>query len=136
MTFPTIPTIDQFKSDNHLLGTYQMIAELEKLRVSIQKPNKPIKPVDFSSDSFRKYANDLETYETKLEEYQSNFTLGQIHNMKVDARILDFIKIESGLNNVPEQYREKLFRKAWSDGHSSGYYEVYQQMCELVEIFE
>jgi len=49
--------------------------------------------------------------------------------------IIEYIKSESGLGKVPEQYRDKLYRIAYERGHSSGFYEVYQELCELVDIF-
>jgi hypothetical protein len=49
--------------------------------------------------------------------------------------IVEFIKDESGLNNIPEQYQDKVWYKAWRDGHSDGYYSVYQELLDLVDIF-
>ena len=37
-----------------------------------------------------------------------------------------------GLENYP--LRDKVADKAWSDGHSSGYMEVYHQLVELAEM--
>jgi len=134
---PNLPTLEQFQLDNHLLGTYEMIKLLEKLRVHVSYPRKPdgggikIK----TAQEHREYADKLELYEKEMEEYKVQEKECNIHNLKVDSLILDFIKNEAGLNNIPEQYWNKVFSKAWSDGHSSGYYEVYQKLCELVEIF-
>ena len=58
------------------------------------------------------------------------------HNGEVNVLIEGFIKKESGLFDIPEQYQNKVYYRAYSDGHSAGYYEVYQKLCELVEIFE
>jgi len=40
--------------------------------------------------------------------------------------------IDLGIENNPKA--ELLFEKAWDLGHSSGYWEVYCQMQELVEL--
>jgi hypothetical protein len=32
--------------------------------------------------------------------------------------------------------QSKVWWKAWEDGHSYGYYEVYQKLDDLVELFE
>lgn len=37
---------------------------------------------------------------------------------------------------VPLEYRKKICQKAWNDGHSNGFSEIYNEMCDLVYIFE
>ena len=59
-----------------------------------------------------------------------------LHNMQVDTLMNALIAYEAGLDNVPEQYRSKVYSKAWSTGHSSGHYAVYQELSELVKIFK
>lgn len=136
LTFPSIPNIDQFKLDNHLLGTYELIKTLENLRVHVSRPQKPSNSFkDHTAQGMRDYADKLAIYETEYAEYIIQEKNCKLHNIKVDALINSFICEDSGLNNIPEQYRNKVFSKAWSDGHSSGYYEVYQELCELVKIF-
>ena len=49
--------------------------------------------------------------------------------------IATFIKEHAGLNTIPEQYREKVWNRAYADGHSSGYYEVYLKLDSLLDIF-
>lgn len=137
LTFPTIPTLEQFQLDNHLLGTYEMIKLLEKLRVHVSYPRKPdaagikIK----TAQEHREYADKLELYEKDMEEYKIQEKECRIHNQNVHELIEMLIKSQADFNSIPSQYQEKVFSKAWSDGHSDGYYEVYQELCELVEIF-
>ena len=59
------------------------------------------------------------------------------NNVKHDINniIEEYIREESGLNNIPIQYRDKIYNKAWQDGHSDGFYSVYQHLTELVNIF-
>lgn len=57
------------------------------------------------------------------------------HNRAVNNLIEEYILEESGLNTIPEQYRDKVGRYAYDVSHSSGHYEVYQTLCELVKIF-
>ena len=45
-------------------------------------------------------------------------------------------KLVEIIASLPEQYREKVYRLAWQEGHSAGYHEVYQWLTRLVEIFE
>jgi hypothetical protein len=39
-------------------------------------------------------------------------------------------------NNVPKEYARKVAVKAYSDGHGSGYSEVFNTALGLMEIFE
>jgi hypothetical protein len=36
---------------------------------------------------------------------------------------------------IPEKYRNRVWTVAWSKGHSEGFYSVYNQLIELIEIF-
>jgi len=83
----------------------------------------------------KKYTEDLKAYvDDKVKVDLLNDSRRKIEN-KIYSIIIDYIKEESGLNQIPEQYRDKVYRKAYEDGHSSGHYEVYQKLVELVEIF-
>lgn len=58
--------------------------------------------------------------------------------MAAEAAALDRFKedlfADLGISDHP--LREKLFSKAWDDGHSSGYSEVHNCALNLVELFE
>lgn len=41
---------------------------------------------------------------------------------------------EFGLADLPTKAKEAIHAKAWADGHSSGYYEVWNQYYDLAEI--
>ena len=135
MNFPVLPP-----SLNLVGEVYETIRSAQDTLMvpHIQRPAKP-KASTLSEGvaaGMRKHADELEAWEAEMLAYNTSMGKIRMHNMKVDALILAFIKSESGLNDIPEQYQNKVFSKAWSDGHSSGYYEAYQQLCELVEIFE
>lgn len=134
LTFPNLPTQDGIDVIYQNLGTFDTIKYLESLRVHITPPKKPSGIVR-TGQEHREYANKLEVYEVEFAEYRNAQAECSIFNIKVDALINTFISEESGLNTIPEQYRNNVFSKAWSDGHSGGYYEVYRELCELVEIF-
>jgi hypothetical protein len=44
------------------------------------------------------------------------------------------VKDDLGITNNPKA--DKLMSKAWERGHSSGYQEVYNCACDLVELIE
>lgn len=133
ISFPRIPTTLELQNSEG--DVYYNIKMLEKLRVHVQRPSKPIQPKDTSSAGYREYADKLEQYEKELEEFEIQQKECGIHNTKVETLIKNYICEESGLNNIPDQYRNKVFSKARSDGHGEGHYAVYNQLCELVEIF-
>ena len=46
-----------------------------------------------------------------------------------------YIREKSGLNDIPEDKRSKVYSLAWDRGHSSGYAEVYNELVSLVDLF-
>jgi len=83
------------------------------------------------------YLELLKEHEKKIEIYDTVVKECKSVNQKFEGILVEYIKEVSGLNIlVPEQYRDKVWEKAWSDGHSDGLYEVYNNLLSLVEIFE
>jgi hypothetical protein len=103
-------------------------------------PEKPKKPTinikDADSETVLKYSEKLKKWESDMCVYQNNFNEYKDLRSIVDNVIVKLISFASGLNKIPEQYQEKVYAIAYSDGHSYGYYEVYLKLCKLVEIFE
>jgi len=107
----------------------------------VEYPSAPAKPKEPSlkdgvSAAVIKYGEDFKAWEQAKAEYIERRSAIQKHNGKVNRLIESFIKDQSGLDNIPIQYRDKVYSHAYSDGHSDGYYTVYQKLCSLVEIFE
>lgn len=100
----------------------------------VHKPTKPVQNINNSTDA-KKYVVALEEYEKKLEEYKIDVEIYKKRENEINLVITDFIKELSGLNTIPERYRDKVYAKAYSDGHSSGFYEIYIQLLDLVEFF-
>lgn len=102
-----------------------------------EKPTKPVLARDHSSADAIKYATDLAEYEQKRQEYEIQLQAVKDFNENLNCILVDYMKEASGLNNyVPADKRDKVWSKAWSDGHSSGYYDVWGCLRSLVEIFE
>lgn len=136
MNFPILPN-----ELPQLCDIYETIDQAKLLKVNF--PSRPVKPVsperkdrNATPIDYRTYADLLEKYENDLEKYQTVYADVNAHNIMVDILIEKYIKSVSGLNDIPEQYQNKLWRLAYERGHSSGYYEVYQQLVDLVDIFE
>ena len=99
------------------------------------KPSKPNLKHGHSSIEAKQYVSDLEVWEKNISEYDKKVSEFRERSSLVNEVIEDFIKDEAGLNLIPETSRGKVWSKAWSDGHSNGYYEVYGVLCSLVDLF-
>ncbi len=102
-----------------------------------EKPKQPLIKQGMSSTELKEAALKQEQYEIDIVKYKEEKEKYQEHKNNLESILIDYIKEVSGLNKiVPEQYRDKVWSKAYSDGHSSGYYDVYINLNELVAIFE
>ena len=97
-------------------------------------PKKPIANITNSSNA-KQYAIELEEYEKKYAEYEVRYFEYKKVKFAIENVAVEFIKEMSGLNEIPEQYRDKVYSKAYEYGHSSGLSEVYNTLVDLVEIF-
>lgn len=102
----------------------------------IEKPSKPILSNKPTSADALDYAYKLKEYEDLVVIYEEQKKNRKEKANEIDEIIEEFIKDAACLKNVPEKYRDKVYSKAYSDGHSGGFYSVYQELCELVDIFE
>lgn len=96
---------------------------------------KPVLPVKLNSEIIAKYYTDYLEYEELVKKQGKKQTDYNRRVNEINDVIIEFIKEESGLNTIPEQYRDKVYGKAYQDSHGSGFYETYLQLCSLVEIF-
>ena len=105
----------------------------------IDYPKRIIKPAltnEHSADEAEAYAISLKQYEKNKVHYDSDYGYVKIYNSEVDRVLEAYLKEESGLNTIPEIYREKVWSRAWSDCHSGGYSEIFNKLTDLIEIFQ
>jgi hypothetical protein len=50
------------------------------------------------------------------------------------AAYRDYLLDEAGTRELPVEVDDKLFAKAWENGHSSGYHEVELIYCDLADL--
>ena len=130
--FPALPEKLEVQNGN----VYQAIRDADTLTVEYPyHPKKPFLVKGAGSVTVQKYAEELAAYEAQVEAYKKDRTEEQSHNLKVYTLIENLIREESGLNSIPEQYRDKVYAHAYQSGHSSGFSEIYNHLCELVDIF-
>lgn len=151
-TFDTLPkNLKELISfqDEHQMSVHQVIERIRKLEAERREkavmPEKVALPskTDFIGKSLKPSSESLKAYAEAMEKYE-NYEVAKEEARKIQSEeainvyeiIVEFIKEKSGLNTIPEKYREKVYRFAYENGHSSGYTEVYYYLQELVEIFE
>ena len=103
-------------------------------------PVKPEKPLtnskNITSAEALEWSKKLEVYEKEMIQYRlkKDYYNTTVHRHEIE--LVEFFKDECNFYDlVPEKSRNKVWDKAWSDGHSCGYYEVYQHLFELVDLF-
>lgn len=97
-----------------------------------QYPNKPKKPIITIHT-----AKEAADYAVKLLEYENRYTEHCSSVDEINKIITEYIKILSGFYvYVPEQYQEKVYDNAYINGHSSGYFEIYLKLLNLVKLFK
>lgn len=105
---------------------------------SVIYPTKPTKPIlaknhnieelKLYNEIFEQYIKDLAIHNTLYAEYITK-------KNKIECEIEEYLWEITGLNEISEQYSDKVWSRAWNEGHSYGYYEVYLKLLSLVEIF-
>jgi len=151
-TFNEIPkTLKELLAikEKYYLSLHDVLTRVRELeteaREKVVVPEYQSKPK--TSDFYKKVndptAKELRAYADAVEEHEKyNRARERAQKKQRNATpnsgdlLVDFIKHESGLNDIPEKYQEKVYRIAYDRGHSSGYSEVYYYLQELVEIFE
>ena len=103
----------------------------------VNKPKEPLlinnKP---TKEDIEDYTKKVEQYNIDLAEYKIENEIYESESRRLWDLLEEKIKEDSGLNTIPEQYRDKVYSYAYQRGHSSGYGEVYGYLCDLVNIFE
>ena len=104
-------------------------------------PDRPTKPTlskyEPTPKEYREYASALEAYANEKEQYDELLKEYRSKKMDLEAVVQKFIWKNTGLDSVvPEQYRAKVWSRAYDLGHSYGYSEIQNHLLDLVEIFE
>ncbi len=103
----------------------------------VDLPTKPmLKSLTPTDVDMLQYAQDLIQYDIDLPIATQASRERNEFNRDVQSEMKCIICDESGLNDIPEQYRDKVYSKAWQDGHSGGYIEVYNELLDLVALFK
>lgn len=99
------------------------------------KPKKPNFPHEGNSDDIIEYGYAMREYDAAMIAYaeaQLEYDKTHIANTNV---LEEYIKQVAMIDKVPEQYQDKVWQHAYETGHSGGYYQVYLNLCNLINIF-
>lgn len=99
------------------------------------KPTKPFLNSKATSIEARQYAESLEAFEQKMIQYEKQKKAYSENQYAINSIIEEYIKDLAGFQTLPEISKAKVWSKAWNDGHSSGYHQVYYCLCELIDLF-
>jgi len=97
------------------------------------RPKKPILSREHTSEDAELYAASLKTWEKDMETYQESMKEYRAETHRLMDKFRHDALDDVGLLNHPKA--DKIYSKAWEDGHSSGLYSVYQELCDLAELF-
>jgi len=120
------------------LSVCETISEIHKN--SEKYPEKPRKPYLKNSGylvEVKEYSEKLEQYEKDIIDYDKIMIEYRNSENERNSIIENFIKTKSEFyERVPEKYQKKVYRLAYSNGHSGGYSEVYNTLIDIIDIFE
>jgi hypothetical protein len=137
LQFSTIQDVVSYMNENHfsLSDMIEIIRNSNNVNLP-EYPHKPHLDSKHSSYDVLKYAEDLKQYEIDIKKYNAEHIKYRNENYRLNNLIKELVCIEASLDTVPEKYREKVYSYAYEHSHSTGYYEVYLTLCNLVDIFE
>jgi hypothetical protein len=122
---------------NAINDVYKAIQYAHSLKIEL--PTKLIKPIlkdKHTSTEVLEYSKKLELYEISMITYKEKVEQTRELEYKIFDIVIEYIKLQSGLYDyVPVDKQNKVYSLAYERGHSEGYYGVYQQLDELVDLF-
>ena len=96
---------------------------------------RPKKNKDATEREIFQYLTELKKWEISNEDRKAKIEEYNKVGLEVNTIIEGFIREYSGLNNIPEQYRDKAYTAAYVLTHSGYHVEIYKKLLILIEIF-
>ena len=135
MNIQPAPTWEQVLELRQSSTFYETLETLLAHRVYVDRPSKPYVGNPITSVELKAASEKMAKFEEEKAEYDVQSKQCKIHNTAIEALVRQLIEYEACIEIVPQQYRDKLWSLATSNGLSFGYHEVYYQLDKLVEIF-
>jgi hypothetical protein len=137
MEIKELPDVEELLIKAGSIGVDNAISYVEGF--SLEYPVRTGKPIldDRTPTGLRQHADELEAYEEKMIHYNQKRENYSRREREIKYLIKNFLIKQVGAEKLltPRQL-EKVWEKAWEDGHSSGYYQVYCCLIDLIALFE
>ena len=140
--FETLEDLYTYKARvSQMTGECTVHNVIEAVRYSrVSKPSsvdhvKQLSRKPTAAEAFE-YAKALDKFEIEFDEYNKLLRVYLDDETRVNRLLTEFIKQESGLNDIPLEYQSKLYNYAYNHAHSEGMYGIYNALLDLVEIFD
>ena len=98
------------------------------------KPTKPLLKGHTAAEA-KLYSQELEAYEENMKQFSINMKAYKDADYEADIARKKILCDYYGLDRIPKQYQEKVWKLAWDQGHSGGWSEVGYQLDILLDIF-
>lgn len=123
-----------FENDGTEAGIIYAFKQIPKYPT---QPSKPFLATKHNSDQLAEYVQQFKLWETEMEKYKISKEEYNNKKQAIDQEIENGLKTNTGFYQVvPEQYQNKVWAKAWRDGHSEGWNNVEYHLNNLIEIFD
>lgn len=99
------------------------------------KPRQPVLSRKHTAEELGEYTAKFNMYDLEMKAYDKTLLVHREKYREIATAEIEFVKLASDFYSIPKRYQEKVWMKAWEDGHSSGLYSVFQELEELVDIF-
>jgi hypothetical protein len=99
-----------------------------------KRPVKPRLPKDHTAEEVRGYADALEVWESLQSDYHHQLDLYRAETFRLENQFKKDALEELGLTDHPKA--DKIYSKAWDQGHYAGLNEVWVCLQNLADLFE
>lgn len=127
-------TLNQMYNDS---SDYDAIKNAEnEILYKIKEPRRKTKPVlstKHTTTEVEEYLLKLKEWEDDAVSYEEQRRGFHEQRQEVEYAILEYIKDKTSFNDVPEQYREKVWSKAYLD--YDDYNHFYNKLTDLIDVF-
>jgi hypothetical protein len=110
--------------------------DFEKYKISfdLKRPVKPKLPANMLDiQALQEYTKAVEIYNKEIELYKDKEKEYYKKRTEILEEFKNDLAIENHVNNLPKEIQDKIFSKAYADGHASGYHDIAWHYEELAD---
>jgi hypothetical protein len=100
-------------------------------------PERPTKPKleAHTSQGAAEYSKRLKVYEKEYKAFEKLKNEWDGIDGESEQTMKAYVQDVSGFNDLPQKSKHKVWQKAYDDGHSGGWSQIYSELCELIDLF-